>query len=678
MNRYIQNGIGSQRMLCGSGGNKNIFSACLKVFFLLIICFYVPLVNAVNEEDYRVLRESIATVRNGMNPQMEKTGGGFFIDKNLLVTSYSLIQDLVDPNDRSTFSEAMVEVKTPGNIDVGIVSAVDPHNDLAIIKTLEDGYKPFDIGSGREVVEGETVFTIKDPNLIVSKDFKEAQEVFLEGSVGSRIGNEMFYYPVEGEVKDHSGLPVFSKDLKVVGIASWVILVSGGKSIFAIPVNKLKTFIEEHKDVLEIKGPLSEIRPDSIREVQLDTYIKTPIDMVHLGLVYEFGFGSLGRRDLQKAFDWYEKAANEGDIEGNFHLGRVYAQRGNFLEGFEKLEIAAGEGHSEAIFLTSNMRYHGHGIPKDVRGAFEGFKILAEKGYPDAQFMVGTMIEFGQEVQQNLKEAFDWYEKAADQGHMEANYYSGRILMKGIGTLMPPDFKKAFERLDVAAEQGHMEARFIRATMLYQELGVKRDIPRAFREFEILAGEAHLAAWFNMALMRYQGLGIARNEKRAFEEFSVLARAGHMDATFMMAFMRYHGHGTSEDVKGAFKGFSSLAERGHLGALFNKSMMLYYEPTEVTQNVEESFEGFKALAEQNYLDAILQVGLMTYLGIGVQKDPKEAARWFEKGAVLGEVNAQFQYARLLYFGEGVSKDIQKARYWFERSRGKEPELLCPY
>lgn len=672
----MQNGIGSQRMLRGPDRSRSIFSACLKASSFLIICFHIVLAHAVNEEDYKTLQESTAIVRNGMDPHNVKTFGGFFIGKNLLVTSYSLIQGLVDANDRSTFSEVMVEVRNSGQKDMGILSAVDPQNDLAIFKTLEDNYKPLDIASSGEVVEGETVFTIKDPNLIASKDFKEAQEVFLESSVGSRIGNEMFYYPIDGELKNHSGLPVFSKDLKVVGIASWVILASGRATVFAIPLDKLKIFIEEQRDLLEIERPLNQIRSDSVKAVQLDTYIKTPMDMIHLGLAYEYGLGSVDH-DFQKALDWYEKAAHQGDIEGNFHLGRVYAQRGNFIKGFEKLETAAVQGHSESIFMTATMRYHGQGVAKDVKEAFEGFRVLAEQGHADAQFMMAMMIEFEKEVEQDLQKAFDWYEKAAHQGHTEANYHSGLMLMKGVG-MLPSDLKKAFKRLDAAAEQGHIEAQFLRAVMLYQEMGVERDLRRAFKEFEFLAGQGHITAWFNMALMRSQGLGVTRDPRRAFEEFKVLARSGHMDAAFRVAVMLYQGEGTVRDVPKAFEMFKGLAEQGHMGALFNKSIMLYSGPG-VTQNFEEAFEGFKTLAEQGDVDAMLQVGLMSYLGIGVsEKNPKEAAHWFEKGAVLGDVNAQFQYARLLHLGEGVPKNVGRARYWFEKSKEKSEESPCLY
>ena len=52
-------------------------------------------------------------------------------------------------------------------------------------------------------------------------------------------------------------------------------------------------------------------------------------------------------------------------------------------------------------------------------------------------------------------------------------------------------------------------------------------------------------------------------------------------------------------------------------------------------------------------------------GSGVQKDDKEALRWYKKAAATGNAEAMYQVGRAYENGSGVREDVQTAVDWCE-------------
>lgn len=65
--------------------------------------------------------------------------------------------------------------------------------------------------------------------------------------------------------------------------------------------------------------------------------------------------------------------------------------------------------------------------------------------------------------------------------------------------------------------------------------------------------------------------------------------------------------------------------------------------------------------------AELQVGILLSEGRGVVKNDKEAAQWFKKGALHGNIEAQYQYGNSLFKGVGVLQNYKDAIYWIEKA-----------
>jgi len=76
-----------------------------------------------------------------------------------------------------------------------------------------------------------------------------------------------------------------------------------------------------------------------------------------------------------------------------------------------------------------------------------------------------------------------------------------------------------------------------------------------------------------------------------------------------------------------------------------------------------------ALEEARWGEAEAQymVANMYEKGEGVEKDPKEAASWYEKAADQGHPYSMYKLADMYEKGEGVAKDDAKAAEWFKKA-----------
>lgn len=113
-----------------------------------------------------------------------------------------------------------------------------------------------------------------------------------------------------------------------------------------------------------------------------------------LGTYYEDG-GRTFKRDFDRAFFWYRKAAEGGHAEGQFHLGRMHRA--------------------------------GLGVERDEAMAAFWYRAAARRGHPAAQLFLGLMRESGRGVERDEAVAWVWYSLAAEQGDEDARFRRDRL-----------------------------------------------------------------------------------------------------------------------------------------------------------------------------------------------------------------------------------------------------------
>ena len=64
-------------------------------------------------------------------------------------------------------------------------------------------------------------------------------------------------------------------------------------------------------------------------------------------------------------------------------------------------------------------------------------------------------------------------------------------------------------------------------------------------------------------------------------------------------------------------------------------------------------------------------------GDGAQDDVELGIRFYEKGAMLGDIDCQWDYAMMLYSGEHMPQDKRKALFWFKKAM-ENPSAASAY
>ena len=137
---------------------------------------------------------------------------------------------------------------------------------------------------------------------------------------------------------------------------------------------------------------------------------------VKLGELYkagEIGTASSVHRQhaphLQHAFEWFGKAAAQGDTEALFELGQLHAQGLGTKQDFERAAEcylqAASRGHAKAAFNLGFLHAHGQGVEQDYAKAYQWYRVGELQGYALARQSAALAVK---KLSPEEKELADW------------------------------------------------------------------------------------------------------------------------------------------------------------------------------------------------------------------------------------------------------------------------------
>ena len=115
-----------------------------------------------------------------------------------------------------------------------------------------------------------------------------------------------------------------------------------------------------------------------------------------------------------------EKAVEEGDVKALYDLGQAYDSMGDFNKSFYWYQKSAEQGNIEAQLHIGLMYSMGEGVKKDFSKSLYWVKKSAQQGCSEATFILGTMYEAGHGVKKNLAKAIILLKKAAAEGSFSA------------------------------------------------------------------------------------------------------------------------------------------------------------------------------------------------------------------------------------------------------------------
>ncbi len=134
--------------------------------------------------------------------------------------------------------------------------------------------------------------------------------------------------------------------------------------------------------------------------------------------------GSLSQ-DYAEARQWYQRAADQGNVTAQFQLGLMY-EHGSLIQ---------------AIIYPAKPY-----VPPNYAEAVKWYRRAAAKGHVNAQFQLGSIYDDGYPgVSQDYTEAVTWYRQAAAQGHASAQFILGFKYAHGEG--VPQNYYSGHQRM---------------------------------------------------------------------------------------------------------------------------------------------------------------------------------------------------------------------------------------
>ena len=249
------------------------------------------------------------------------------------------------------------------------------------------------------------------------------------------------------------------------------------------------------------------------------------------------------------------------------------------------------------------------------------------------------------------------------------------------------DFEKAYQKFLQEAEQGNGFAMHDLGRMFADGLGRDADVGLAQKWYE-KALEAFLVReesvkkkekpylQYRIGKMYASGLGAEQNYEKAAHWFSQAAAMDHKYAQYSLAGLYRRGRGVEQNDIRAFSLYMSSAEQGNpyasleLAKMYRDGFGTEPDLQQAEWRFQNAYSGFVVLEEKSHDDKLqYRIGQMLHTGTGTSKDDEGAARYWEKSAKLGNINAQYALGTLWL--ETGSGDSGQAVEWLTKAANAE-------
>jgi hypothetical protein len=130
-------------------------------------------------------------------------------------------------------------------------------------------------------------------------------------------------------------------------------------------------------------------------------------------------------------------AAENGDPVAQHKFGEFYLSHDNCSTAFEWFQKAAGQGNTNSQYRLSQMLMDGRPktvlskapVPKKVDEALRWLLLLADQGYGSAQLDLARCYQTGKIVNRDIVEAYKWYKLVAQKSFMGDQTYLNALVL---------------------------------------------------------------------------------------------------------------------------------------------------------------------------------------------------------------------------------------------------------
>ncbi|KAI7961978.1 hypothetical protein MJO28_000072 [Puccinia striiformis f. sp. tritici] len=310
----------------------------------------------------------------------------------------------------------------------------------------------------------------------------------------------------------------------------------------------------------------------------------------------------------QEALFLLQKLSNRGHVQSQFLLADCYTKAIGTGSGVSSAGLQQlGSGGPASDFTSPMAR---KGSKQDYERAFPLFVLAAKHGHVEAMYRAGQCCEYGWGTRKERDKALQFYRKAAIAQHPLAMYRLGLADLNGdLGHPRKP--KDGVKWLKRAAE---------------------------------LADSAHPNPLHELALLHERGIEhvVFVDYDYAVELLARAAELGYAPSAYKLGECYEYGRmGCPQDAALSIHYYNIAAQQNHKEACFAlTAWYLVGSPGVLPQSDTEAYLWAKKAAEAGLAKAEYAVGYFTEVGVGTNRDEREAQRWFMSAAEHGDKRAK--------------------------------------
>ena len=261
-----------------------------------------------------------------------------------------------------------------------------------------------------------------------------------------------------------------------------------------------------------------------------------------------FYHGAGVEQNYEKAFKFFQLAADQGYVEGQLMLGIMYYNgegvKRDYKPAIKWLQAASQSGHALGYYNLGQMHATGTGVLRSCTTATELFKNVAERGKWTNMFIEAyNLYRHG-----NIEQAFMIYLYLAELGYEVAQSNVAYLLdqmatqLTNIYATKSEQFRRALIYWNRAAVQGFHTARVKLGDYFYYGYGTEQNYETAANHYKSASEQSQNAqAMFNLAYMHEKGLGLKRDIHLA-KRFYDLAAETSTDAYLPVTIILFKLH----------------------------------------------------------------------------------------------------------------------------------------
>ena len=333
-----------------------------------------------------------------------------------------------------------------------------------------------------------------------------------------------------------------------------------------------------------------------------------PYVQYRIGKMFCYGLGT--DQDYEKAFEWFERSAN---------------QKNKFAQ-----------------FSLANLYYYGSGIEKDLSQAFLWYQRSSSQGQPYAAYSIAQMYRYGEYVTKDNDTAQRYYKQALsgflkiesdDMANDDLFYKLGQMFNLGLGT--DSDVTKAIEYFRRSAEMNNKNGLFEYGKALLTGEHIPQDTDSAVKLLEKAVKLKNSNAKRFLALEYISGEHLEQDFEKGIALLTECADSGDVIASYRLGKIYLQGEIMPQNLDKAERYLLLATDNEYAQYALAK---LYLQ--EEKYDIQKAVNYFENCADKNHW-ASYQLGRIYLFGAkDIERDKEKAIEWFTKSANDGNEYAQ--------------------------------------